>query len=836
MKIVKVLAIPLLLVCLTLLPGTFSPVRAAARWTILIYLAADNDLEPYGIQDFLEMAAVGGDANLNIVVQFDRAAGYDTSYGDWTTCKRFSITPGLTPTAENALADLGEVNMGDPNTLRDFIDWGTNAYPAENYALVLWSHGNGWRKLWEALWKALPQAKTDSDRTLITQQLADMQNQAIKAVGVDDSHNDMLTMREVQTALQAARNRVQLLGFDACLMSMLEVGFEVKDTGPAVMVASEEGESLAGWPWGAVLKALKNHPTWTPPEFAAAIVEQYFVASTAPMTMAALDLTQMDVLAGRVSDLADALRSRWTNDQVAIQAAAQVVMNQVRAAVLAEKHGPDYPGAHGLAIYFPRSAAELSPDYSPATIDFPATSTWDEFLSLYTNVIALEKNWVTAARAQSQEFAYPMHVDLYDFCARLHQSAPPLWEALDCPQLLWHSGGDGQTSGWFGQSSVFSQGGDAAQSGAVADDQSAWLQTTVAGPGTLQFSWKVSSEAVYDGLEFALDGTRQGYISGEIDWQQQVCQVPSGLHTLEWRYRKDSSLSQGLDCGWLDGVSYTINLSAALDNGALSFTTGGQGDWLGQDRTYLMGGSAAQSPAMADGQSSWLRASVTGPGTLWFYWKASSQTGGDFLEFLLDDVRQAEISGEVDWQARMIPVPAGVHTITWQYRKNGAGSGGADCGWVDHVIFSNPVLLGEALDNADLIFASGGDSAWFSQSETWVSGSAAAQSGPLENQQSAWIQTTVCGPGNLSFFWKVSSEAGHDGLELSLDGILQERLTGGLDWRQRHLAIPPGLHLVRWTYAKDGALSKGTDAGWLDKVEYGHQDGSSAPVLFLLQD
>ncbi|MBU1914523.1 MAG: hypothetical protein KJ563_04945, partial [Candidatus Thermoplasmatota archaeon] len=113
-------------------------------WTFMVYMDGDNDLERVAILDFLEMAAVGSTPNVNIVVEFDRSRFYDTSYGNWNTTKRFLVTSGMTPTAANASSDIGEVNMGNASTLVDFIDWGVTAYPANNYALVLWDHGGGW--------------------------------------------------------------------------------------------------------------------------------------------------------------------------------------------------------------------------------------------------------------------------------------------------------------------------------------------------------------------------------------------------------------------------------------------------------------------------------------------------------------------------------------------------------------------------------------------------------------------------------------------------------------------------------------------------------------------
>jgi hypothetical protein len=108
------------------------------EWTFMVYLDADNDLETSGIVDFYEMASVGSTADINIVVQFDRIDGYSESDGDWTDCRRFYITLGMAPTAENALSSLGEVNMGDPQSLIDFVNWTIMEYPAERYILVLW--------------------------------------------------------------------------------------------------------------------------------------------------------------------------------------------------------------------------------------------------------------------------------------------------------------------------------------------------------------------------------------------------------------------------------------------------------------------------------------------------------------------------------------------------------------------------------------------------------------------------------------------------------------------------------------------------------------------------
>jgi alpha-tubulin suppressor-like RCC1 family protein len=132
----------------------------------------------------------------------------------------------------------------------------------------------------------------------------------------------------------------------------------------------------------------------------------------------------------------------------------------------------------------------------------------------------------------------------------------PLPEALDTTNVPWTSSGNAT---WFGQTAVSHDGVDAARSGSIGNGQESILQTTLPGPAQLGFWWKVSSEASFDFLEFKLDGITQTSISGEVDWQQLSYAIPSGNHTLVWRYSKDPSRSDGQDAAWVDQVVYSIN-------------------------------------------------------------------------------------------------------------------------------------------------------------------------------------------------------------------------------------------------------------------------------------
>ena len=120
-----------------------------------------------------------------------------------------------------------------------------------------------------------------------------------------------------------------------------------------------------------------------------------------------------------------------------------------------------------------------------------------------------------------------------------------------------------------------------------------------------------------------------------------------------------------------------------------------------------------------------------------------------------------------------------------------------------------------------------GDAAWFAQTAIAYLDGDAAQSGDIGNGQDSLIQMTVSGAGTVSFFWKVSSEAGFDFLEFYIDGVLQDRITGSVGWHQMMYAISDlGSHTLKWRYVKDYSVSSGDDRGWVDNVQW---SGTSQP-------
>jgi hypothetical protein len=139
--------------------------------------------------------------------------------------------------------------------------------------------------------------------------------------------------------------------------------------------------------------------------------------------------------------------------------------------------------------------------------------------------------------------------------------------ALENPGLLWYSYGN---VNWYAQTSVTHDGVDAAASGLITHLQESVLWTTVVGPGTLSFWWKVDCEADYDWLDVYVNG---GYpaasITGWTDWSKVTLPLPAGTNYIEWVYSKDDSYSAGADQGWVDQVQYVAG-SRILSNAFVS--------------------------------------------------------------------------------------------------------------------------------------------------------------------------------------------------------------------------------------------------------------------------
>jgi internalin A len=127
----------------------------------------------------------------------------------------------------------------------------------------------------------------------------------------------------------------------------------------------------------------------------------------------------------------------------------------------------------------------------------------------------------------------------------------------------------------------------------------------------------------------------------------------------------------------------------------------------------------------------------------------------------------------------------------------------------------------ELLNNPNLTWTGSGNALWFGQSLVTHDGVSAAQSGTIGDNEQSKLETSVVGPGILTYWRKISSETNYDFLELYFNDELQSnRISGEVNWEQQVVTVPVGSQVLRWQYTKDKDSSFGADAAWLDEVTF----------------
>lgn len=404
-----------------------------AEWLIMIYSDADdNILEEDLLIDLQEAELVGSTNQVTIVAQTDRFEGGYAGMGDWTGTKRFLIThdEDMSRFGSTELDDLGEVSMSDGATLLDFIEWAVTTYPARKRMLILSDHGSGWPGGW-----------------------SDPNPGGVGAdnIALVDGFGDNLWLMELDRTLEQARSDLGLdyfdvIGFDACLMSQLEV-YTAMAPHALYSVASEETEPGLGWAYAGFLGQLVDNPSMGGDDLVKAIVATYidedmrledpaYVGTltraqaaaeiTPDITLTGIDLTQIASLNVALDDFVGALQTmdqtivaearayaqfyesifgdelpspyidlghfaqliQASTDDPTVHAAVQALDTARQAAVIAEKYGDERPGSTGIAIYFPvRELYSILDNfgYTDVATRFVEATQWDEFLAFHND-------------------------------------------------------------------------------------------------------------------------------------------------------------------------------------------------------------------------------------------------------------------------------------------------------------------------------------------------------------------------------------------------------------------------------------------------------------------
>jgi len=403
--------LPLLMIALSIFSAPVFAQNAKAEWTLMFYMDADNNLEAPQLNDLAEMMATGSTDDINIIVLCDRSAKGEPARGftaraigglkNWTTAKLLAVEKG----SLTELDDWGEVNMGDPATLKRFIQTVSTDFPANKYGLVFGDHGGGWTGI-------------------------------VADESADEDTLDTVELPRVFKEITAKTGKLELIGFDACLMGNFEAARSIAPYGKT-MIASEELEPGSGWDYRAIFSKFAANPKMDGAALARIVVDAYknfYLGADEGgrdhmTTLAMIDLTKIDALELAVSNLA--LRNQaWMNtgqanwqktararkqtemyggkdvldfdlahyaENIKREApdaetarAADAVIAAVKTAVPYKMNGDGRPRSSGLSIYFPTTQETLLNTGYPAS-PFSISGKWMPFLAAYNKVAVTDK-------------------------------------------------------------------------------------------------------------------------------------------------------------------------------------------------------------------------------------------------------------------------------------------------------------------------------------------------------------------------------------------------------------------------------------------------------------
>jgi len=176
----------------------------------------------------------------------------------------------------------------------------------------------------------------------------------------------------------------------------------------------------------------------------------------------------------------------------------------------------------------------------------------------------------------------------------------------------------------------------------------------------------------------------------------------------------------------------------------------------------------------------------------WHLWQASLVNNPDFDQHRLVDFRNLRLEGDPN-----------------------------NNGW-DHGPFVESFAEGfETGDFNRFDWASFGDAEWTVISNEHKSGAYSAKAGSIKDNESTTLQVTIdCFSGEISFYYKVSSEQHYDYLRFYIDGEQYDEWSGNKDWTQISYPVTSGRRTFEWTFSKDRSYSYGSDTAWIDDIVF----------------
>ncbi|NOG94083.1 MAG: hypothetical protein HND42_12680 [Armatimonadetes bacterium] len=277
------------------------------KWTIMVFMNAANDLDQFSDLNVNQMERVANNPDVRFVVQWKRvqALGFGAP---WTGTRRYLVEydnssgNGWNDVRSELIQDMGtSVDMGNKDTLRQFASWVQTYYPAQRYVLVIWNHGSGWR-------------------------LRDPNIGGTRGVSFDDEFFTYIRTYELAQALDTP-DRLDVVSWDASLMQMIEVAYEIKDRCDYV-VGSEESPPGEGLPYDLVFGPLRTDPD----QSTESMLEHFgtgmlqFYGETRKITQSSVRTSALPGLATALSGLGQALlnnQGTYNNEIIAARQQAQ---------------------------------------------------------------------------------------------------------------------------------------------------------------------------------------------------------------------------------------------------------------------------------------------------------------------------------------------------------------------------------------------------------------------------------------------------------------------------------------------------------------------------------
>ena len=263
-------------------------------WTILVYLCG-TDLETnggYASINVQEMALAAQSDKVNVVFETGGTQQWAIDGIDPTQTQRWKVVPDSIELVDSQPLS----NMGDAETLGNFLKWGVKTYPADKYMCLMWDHGGG----------------------------------SVAGIAVDELHGgDMLNLKELSLGLSMAGVQFELVGFDACLMSTMETAAALTPYA-RYMVASQELEPGTGWDYTAWLNALVADPTADGLAVGTTICDSFYAkcatgGTEGLATLAVTDLSKIPALTSAFNAMAAEMKG-FTSSTEKLQPLTQAIV------------------------------------------------------------------------------------------------------------------------------------------------------------------------------------------------------------------------------------------------------------------------------------------------------------------------------------------------------------------------------------------------------------------------------------------------------------------------------------------------------------------------------